>query len=249
MMSLIRSHGSGYRQLEFHFLQLRMSALSNAVSVLRLFSTERELSVTDVSRLLGMPKSSASRLLKAMREQGQLPHVDATPRYRVSPVFLEISRLCGRNLTLMDLADREVADICRATRPGGYMSILDGADVLILRVHLGPEPLRVVTPLGSRMPSFATSTGRALLARLDNEAVRALPRKSFSAVSQCAAGHARRLAPAIGHRLCGNERCRPDQGCACLLPLISPASGHQGGTTAARRHALRPRAPACRSAR
>src|SRR5437879_2232687 len=109
-----------------------MSSLSNAVSVLRLFSTERpKLSVTDVSRLLGMPKSSASRLLKSMRAEGLLlSHVGATPRYRVGHVFFEISRLYGRNSTLMDLADREAAGICRTTRHGGYISILDGADVL-----------------------------------------------------------------------------------------------------------------------
>jgi IclR family KDG regulon transcriptional repressor len=152
-----------------------MSALSNAVSVLRLFSAERpELSVTDVSRLLGMPKSSASRLLKGMLGEGLLANVGATPRYRVGHVFFEISRLYGRNSTLMELADRELLAISRQVRHGGYISILDGADVLVLRAYLGPETLRVVTPLGSRMPAFATATGRTLLARLSDEAVKAL---------------------------------------------------------------------------
>ncbi len=109
-----------------------------------------------------------------MREEGLLSHIGVKPRYRVGHVFFEISRLYGRNSTLMDLADPELAELSRATRHGGYISILDQADVLVLRVYLGPEMLRVVTPLGSRMPAFATSTGRTLLARLDNEAVRAL---------------------------------------------------------------------------
>ncbi|TXL78152.1 IclR family transcriptional regulator [Vineibacter terrae] len=152
-----------------------MSALSNAVSVLRLFSTERpELSVTEVSRLLDMPKSSASRLLKSMLREGLLANVGATPRYRVGHVFFEISRLYGRNSTLMDLTDNALGEICRAVRHGGYISILDGADALVLRAYIGPETLRVVTPLGSRMAAFATSTGRTLLARLSNEAIKAL---------------------------------------------------------------------------
>src|SRR5690349_66074 len=134
-----------------------MSALSNAVSVLRLFSGNRpELSVTEVARELGMAKSSASRLLKAMLREGLLANAGTTPRYRLGYVFFEISRLYGHNSTLMDLADNALGAICRAARHGGYISILDGADVLVLRAYVGPEALRVVTPLGSRMPAFAT---------------------------------------------------------------------------------------------
>ena len=152
-----------------------MSSLSNSVAVLRLFTTERtELSVTEVSRDLAMPKSSASRLLKAMLQERLLANVPKTPRYRIGHLFFEISRLYGRRSTLMDLASSTLHAICRETRHGGYISMLDGADVLVLRVYLGPEPLRVVTPLGSRMPAFATSTGRTLLARLGNEAIKAL---------------------------------------------------------------------------
>jgi len=123
------------------FLQLRMPVLSNAGSVLCLLTTERpELSVTDVSRLLGMPKSPASRLLKSMREEGLLPHVGATPRHRVGHVFFQISWLYGCNSTLVYLADREVVEICRATR--------HGADVLVLRIFLGPDNVAGQPPAG-----------------------------------------------------------------------------------------------------
>jgi len=152
-----------------------MSALSNAVGVLRLFSAERsELSVTEVARLLGMPKSSASRLLKSMLREGLLASVGNPPRYRLGHVFFEVSRLYGHHSTLMDLTEAALDGICRETRHAGYISLLDDADVLVLRVLRGSEPLRVVTPLGSRSPAFATSTGRTLLARLSEEAVRAL---------------------------------------------------------------------------
>jgi IclR family KDG regulon transcriptional repressor len=164
-----------------------MSALSNAVSILRLFSAERsELSVTEVARLLGMPKSSASRLLKTMLREGLLASVRSTPRYRLGHLFFEVSRLYGHDSTLMDLTDAALDAICRETRHGGYISLLDGSDVLVLRVFRGTEPLRVVTPLGSRSPAFATSTGRTLLARLSEETVRALHPKPLAPPSPSA---------------------------------------------------------------
>ena len=150
-----------------------MPAHSNAVSVLRLLTAERpELSVTDVSRLLGMPKSSASQLLKSMREEGLLPHVGAPPRYRVGHVFFQISWLYGCNSALVDLADRKVVETCRATR--------HGADVLVLRIFLSPEPLRVVTPVDIRLPAFAKSTdARCAHASTTTRTGRYFPSRSF----------------------------------------------------------------------
>jgi IclR family KDG regulon transcriptional repressor len=158
-----------------------MSALTSAVSILRLFSAERcELSVTEVARLLGMPKSTASRLLKAMLHEGLLANVGSTARYRVGHLLLELAGLYGQRSSLMELTDGALGAICRDARHGGYISILDGADVLVLRAYLGTETLRVVTPLGSRSQAFATSTGRALLARLTDKEVRTLHRSRLA---------------------------------------------------------------------
>jgi IclR family transcriptional regulator, KDG regulon repressor len=158
-----------------------MSALTSAVSILKLFSAERpELSVTEAARLLGMPKSTASRLLKAMLREGLLANVGSSSRYRLGHLFFEISRRYRHNSSLMDLTDAALGAICRDTRHAGYISILEGSDVLVLRAILGTETLRVVTPLGSRSAAFATSTGRALLARLNDEEVRALHREPLA---------------------------------------------------------------------
>jgi DNA-binding IclR family transcriptional regulator len=152
-----------------------LSTLANAVSVLRLFSADRvEISVTDVSHLLGMPKSSASRLLKSMREAGLVTNVGSTPRYRVGHLLFEVARLHRVNSTLVGLTDTYLSACCRETGHTGYVSILDGPDVLVIRLHPGTHALRVVTPLGSRAPAFATATGRTLLARLGAAEIRAL---------------------------------------------------------------------------
>jgi IclR family KDG regulon transcriptional repressor len=152
-----------------------MSTLANATSVLRLFSADRlELSVMEVSRLLAMPKSSTSRLLKSMAQEGLLAVAGAPPRYRVGHFLFEIAQLHRNSSSLAPLADQALREMCRETGHTGYISLRDGTDVLVIRLHPGSHALRVVTPLGSRAPAFATANGRALLARLDDEAVRAL---------------------------------------------------------------------------
>jgi len=133
-----------------------------------------EVSVSDVSRLLNLPKSSASRLLKTMLQEGLLSRSENTPRYKVGNLLFEISRLYKLNSSLIDAVDDAAKAISRETGHTSYVSILDGADVLVIRMHQGSHALRVFTPLGQRATAFATANGRSLLARLSDEAVRAL---------------------------------------------------------------------------
>jgi DNA-binding IclR family transcriptional regulator len=127
--------------------------------------------VTDTARNLGIPKSTASRLLKGMRDAGLLANAGNSPRYRVGPLIFEVAHLHRISSTLIEVVDEHLAAICKEVGHTGYVSILDGADVLVIRVHPGRSALRVVTALGHRSPAYATATGRALLARLSDAAV------------------------------------------------------------------------------
>lgn len=112
--------------------------------------------------------------MKSMREVGLLARSETSTRYKVGNLLFEISRLYRLNSSLIELVDDAMKDICRETGHTGYISILDGAEVLVIRMHQGTHALRVFTPLGQRAPAFATANGRSLLARLDDARVLAL---------------------------------------------------------------------------
>lgn len=152
-----------------------MNSVDNVAKVLRLFTPDRSvLSVTEVSQLLALPKSSSSRLLKAMSETGLLALAEHGAGYSVGHLIFETSRRHRAHSTLSVAADEALARIVKATGHTGYVAMLDRTDVLGLRMRPGSKPLRVVTSPGDRLPAFCSSTGRAMLARLDDAAVRAL---------------------------------------------------------------------------
>lgn len=151
-----------------------MTTLESAAAVLRLFTEERgELSVTEAHRLLAMPKSSVARLLQSMREAGFLDPVEGTRRYQLGSLVLDVARMQHGRTPLADLAEEALAEICKTTGHTGYVSVLDGTDIVVLRVRPGTRALQVVTPLGQRMNAFETAIGRSLLARLSDDEVRA----------------------------------------------------------------------------
>src|SRR3977135_1595943 len=70
-----------------------MNSVGNVARVLRRFAPDRSvLSVTEVAQLLALPKSSSSRLLKAMAETGLLATTEQPSGYCVGNLIFETSR-------------------------------------------------------------------------------------------------------------------------------------------------------------
>lgn len=152
-----------------------MSILTAAAAVLRCFAGSRhDVTVTDLVVLLGMPKSNASRLLRAMRDAGLLETVGDSKRYRPSALLQQAGQIFRLSATLIDRADQAVIVVAEDTGHTGYVSLRRGSEIVGVTVHPGRRPVRVVTELGELLPAFATSTGRALLARLPDDSVREL---------------------------------------------------------------------------
>src|SRR5580693_2238156 len=113
-----------------------MNTVDNVARVLRLFTPERGiLFVTEVAQQLGLPKSSTSRLLKAMAKAGLLASADGTTGYAVGNLIFETSRRHRVNSTLSLAADEALMRIVKATGHTGYVAMLDGTVVLGLTMR------------------------------------------------------------------------------------------------------------------
>jgi DNA-binding IclR family transcriptional regulator len=147
-----------------------VSSLENAMSILALFDAKRPvLRVGEVCRDVGLPKSSVSRLLKTMSEHGLIEREKGDLGYVVGRRTLELADLFLTRHTLLDLIDLTIDRIVTEFGFAGYSGILSGSDLLILRLKHGAYPLRLVHPVGQRIPAFGTAIGRALLSRLPED--------------------------------------------------------------------------------
>jgi DNA-binding IclR family transcriptional regulator len=152
-----------------------VTTLASVAAVLRCFSEVRtELTVTDVAALLPAPKSTVSRLLRAMRDTGFIESVGETKRYRPGVMLFEAGHVYRRASSLVARADDVVKTVSAQVGHSGYVSVRDGLDVVGLTYHPGSHVLRVATPIGRRLSAFASATGRTLLARLSDDEVQRL---------------------------------------------------------------------------
>jgi DNA-binding IclR family transcriptional regulator len=152
-----------------------LSSLESAVSILRCFSHETpELAVSDVAARLGMPKSSVSRLLRTMGEQGLVEQDPDTRRYRLGIFVVELGQLYHSDLKVIDLVDAEVEALVKDTGFTAYIGVLIEGDIVILRRRHGAYPVRMMLEPGFRMPAVPAAFGMALLARLPDEKLRTM---------------------------------------------------------------------------
>lgn len=152
-----------------------MTTLESAAEVLRCFCPDRtELTVTETAGLLDLPKSTTSRLLRAMQAAGFLETIGESRRYRPGALVLGLSRSYRTSSVLFQQVDSAVADIVKQVGHTGYVSIRSGVEVVGLTDHTGSNALSVSPQLGRPLPVHSTATGRALLARMSDDAVREL---------------------------------------------------------------------------
>jgi IclR family transcriptional regulator, KDG regulon repressor len=152
-----------------------MSSLETAVTILGCFSTDiRELGVTEVARRLNIPKSTVSRLMKTMASRALIEQDRKTRRYRVGLLPFRLGQLYQAHVDALDLMEAEVVDLVDQTGFTGYISVLGGSDIVILRVRQGRYPVRMVLEAGYRVPAFATAAGKVLLARQSDVELREL---------------------------------------------------------------------------
>lgn len=152
-----------------------MSILHNAAEVLRCFGSDcSELTVTDATRRLGIPKANASRLLKAMREAKMLETIGNSHRHRPGKLMLDLAAAFRRSSVIIGRGGEVVSDVSRRFGHTGYISVRDGRQVTAVIDFPGTNSLRVVSNIGRRLPAERSATGRSLLARMSDDEVRDL---------------------------------------------------------------------------
>ncbi len=171
-----------------------MASLESATVILQLInSLNRKVTVTDLVELLAMPKSSASRLLRQMKELGLLERDELIRAYGPALMILELSHLVRATTALSDLMQQALKGLCARSGHTGYISVLEGRDVVVLFVQSGTHPLRVMTYPGHRSPAWATSTGRVLLALEGDDALQKRFSEPLPFVSSEAPAHFQEL--------------------------------------------------------
>lgn len=149
------------------------SVLARAATVVGAFDEgDRVLGVAELARRTGLPKTTVHRLAAELVSLRILERHEPAGGYRLGMWLFERGELVPTHRSLSDAALPVMEDLRESTRHRVHLAVLDGVDVVYVRI-LGTDEVEVTSRTGGRLPAHATGVGKVMLAYSPVETVRA----------------------------------------------------------------------------
>lgn len=158
--------------------------MKSADRTLRLFEGFAELgrpaTLSEMARLLKIPVSSCSGLLKALEERGYLYAVEPRSTYFPTNRLMQVARTIAEHDPLISRISPLLQKLRDETGESIVLAKRRDKDVLFLDVIESRSSIRYVANVGDLRPLHASSLGQALLSRMpDGERAQLLDRLDY----------------------------------------------------------------------
>src|SRR6266508_4509856 len=140
-----------------------MQSLARGLQVLCAFNREQpRCTLSEVAAQTGLSRAVARRSLLTLRHLG---YVAARGRhFFLTPRVLELGHSYLSSLDLTELAHEAMEQLSQRVGESCSMSVLDGTEIIYVARVAVRRLMSVALGVGARLPAFATSMGRVLLA-------------------------------------------------------------------------------------
>lgn len=143
--------------------ELFISSLEKGLVVLEAFRHHESMNLTDIARSCGITSGSAQRVAYTLEQLGYLTKDTATRRYRLGVKALGLGYSYLSNEKMLQSAHSVVHQLHQECGESVNLSVPDETYmVFVMRLH-SYRHIPVYMPIGTRIPQFASASGRAVL--------------------------------------------------------------------------------------
>lgn len=145
-----------------------IQVIARAAEMLRLLQAHPEgLSQAEIGERLGMARSTVSRILSALDDEGLVASRAARGRYRLGPAIARMASTARRGVVID--VHPFLEELSRELEETVDLSILDGDRATFVDQVVSPHRLRAISAIGESFPLHCGANGKALLASLSPE--------------------------------------------------------------------------------
>ncbi|MFE4351603.1 IclR family transcriptional regulator [Peribacillus butanolivorans] len=152
-----------------------MQTINRAIEVLKSFSPEeKELTLADFHRKLGLSKSSLQRILNTLVSQGLIDKNEERKSYRLGIELYFLGHLVEKNSNLMSVAKSEMKSLSEFFGETVCLSIIHQNMRKCIGYVASNHELRSLTYIGQYSPLYAGASAKSLLSLLSDYEVNKL---------------------------------------------------------------------------
>jgi IclR family pca regulon transcriptional regulator len=142
-----------------------VQSLERGLAVIRAFDAEHsEMRLSEVAAATGLTRAAARRFLLTLVELGYVRLEDG--RFSLRPRVLDLGYAYLSGLSFAEIAQPHMESLVRELKESSSISVLDDIDIVYV-VRVPTRRIMTITlAVGTRLPAYATSMGRILLAQL-----------------------------------------------------------------------------------
>jgi IclR family transcriptional regulator, KDG regulon repressor len=141
-----------------------VQSIDRAVQVLRCFEKGDKLGLTEISKAIGLHKSTTYGIVTTLKNNGFLDKNEDTGKYQLG---IELYRIAANvQVDLRDVCQPHIKQLCGETGETVNLVIPDDTHVIYIEKWESAHSVRISTSIGKRLPMYCTGAGKAILAFL-----------------------------------------------------------------------------------
>jgi IclR family pca regulon transcriptional regulator len=146
------------------------NSLLRGLKILEAFSAGRtEMTLSQIAEEISVTSSAAFRFVHTLEQEGYLIKDEKSRSFRLAPRVMELGYSYIKSLDLGDVAAVHARKLRDVSGFSVHVAVLEQTEAVYIYRAMSPSPMVSNIPVGSRLPAFATSMGRVMLADLSEE--------------------------------------------------------------------------------
>ncbi|GAA0896301.1 IclR family transcriptional regulator [Pseudonocardia zijingensis] len=159
-----------------------VTSVDNALWLLQLVAERQAIRVAEAADLLGVARSTAHRLLSALRRRGFVMQNRPNGAYRPGPALHEIGLVAINRIDIRRIARPVLEQVQEQSQETTSLAVLEGTSVRFIDCVESGRSVRVGNRTGIVRQAHASAVGKAILAALPTaEVERRYPDKTLPA--------------------------------------------------------------------
>ena len=147
--------------------QAVIQSVSRAASILKCFYGATELGLSEISRMLGLHKSTAAGIINTLKVEGFLEQNEQTGKLRLG---LELFSLAVQTRhDLVEICEPHLNTLLNLTGETVNLAVLDKDEIVYIAKKESSHSIRISTRVGTHLPIYCTAIGKAILAAMEKE--------------------------------------------------------------------------------